>query len=150
MEKALSINDPKEMEALAEKIGARLRGGEVIELVSDLGGGKTTFTRGLVRGAGSSDVVSSPTFTVSKVYKSNSFEIHHFDFYRLADAGLAAHELADLLHDPAVVVVTEWSGVVEHILPNERVTISIMRKSDTTRELRITYPNTFKYLLEEL
>ena len=64
----LSSNNAEQTELIAVAIGKRLRGGEMIELVSDLGGGKTTFTRGLARGAGSSDVVSSPTFTISKVY----------------------------------------------------------------------------------
>lgn len=58
-------------ETLGEAMGKRLRGSEVIELVSDLGGGKTTFVRGLARGLGSTDKVSSPTFTISQVYKTN-------------------------------------------------------------------------------
>lgn len=55
-------------EKLGEQVGKRLKGGEVIELISDLGGGKTTFIRGLARGMGSTDHVSSPTFTISKFY----------------------------------------------------------------------------------
>ena len=50
-------------EAYAEQIGNNLKGGEIIELISDLGGGKTTFVRGLARGMGSTDAVSSPSFT---------------------------------------------------------------------------------------
>src|SRR6185436_20817876 len=85
-----------ETESLGEKVGRNLKGGEVIVLSSDLGGGKTTFVRGLARGADSADHVSSPTFTLSKVYQlqndtkastdSNTKtlrEIQHFDFYRL-------------------------------------------------------------------
>jgi tRNA threonylcarbamoyladenosine biosynthesis protein TsaE len=64
----LVSKDAEQTENIAHLIGARLRGGEVIELVSDLGGGKTTFTRGLADGAGSKDIVASPTFIVSKVY----------------------------------------------------------------------------------
>jgi len=79
----ITSESPEATEQLAEAIGRRLTGGEVIELVSDLGGGKTTFVRGLARGLGSADVVSSPTFTVSKVYKADKLELHHFDFYRL-------------------------------------------------------------------
>lgn len=136
-------------EQIAGIIGARLRGGEAFELVSDLGGGKTTFTRGLVRGAGSDDVVSSPTFTISKVYDAPEFEIHHFDFYRLPDAGLASHELEDLLGDPTVVLVVEWGGIVEHVLPESRIAIEIKRTGDESRELTITYPGNFAYLLED-
>jgi tRNA threonylcarbamoyladenosine biosynthesis protein TsaE len=58
-------NSPEQTIDVAKSIGARLKGGECIELTSDVGGGKTTFVRGLVSGAGSTDHVSSPTFTIS-------------------------------------------------------------------------------------
>src|SRR5687767_41688 len=90
-------------EQLAEQLGQRLKGGEVIELASDLGGGKTTFVRGLARGFGSTDKVSSPTFTVQKVYKTGGKEMHHYDFYRLAEAGLTGHELEDSIGDDSIV-----------------------------------------------
>jgi tRNA threonylcarbamoyladenosine biosynthesis protein TsaE len=137
-------------ERLAEKLGQQLRGGEVIELVSDLGGGKTTFVRGLARGAGSQDRVASPTFTISKVYQADKFAIHHFDFYRLAGAGLMEHELHDLLGDPRVVTVIEWGGVVQHVLPAERLTIRFSRTSDDTRQLDLTCPQSLQYLVEAL
>jgi tRNA threonylcarbamoyladenosine biosynthesis protein TsaE len=146
----LVSKDAEQTENIAHLIGARLRGGEVIELVSDLGGGKTTFTRGLADGAGSKDIVASPTFTVSKLYKTPKLEIHHFDFYRLGDAGLIAHEIHDLLGDPAVVLVVEWGGVVEHVLPDDRITITITRTGDDSRALIITYDDSKDYLLEDL
>lgn len=137
-------------ERLAEGLGSRLNGGECIELVSDLGGGKTTFTRGLVKGAGSLDSVASPTFTISRVYKSPKFDIHHFDFYRLQDAGLAAYELEDLLGDPKIVIVVEWGGVVERVLPDDKLTIEIAQKSNGHRELQFTASADLKYLLEDI
>lgn len=146
----LVSQDAAQTEQFAESIGARLRGGELIELVSDLGGGKTTFTRGLARGADSQDVVSSPTFTISKVYETPKFQIHHFDFYRLPNAGLASHEVEDLFDDPKVVIVVEWGGVVEHVLPDTRVTINIERTGDEGRKLLINYPDDLAYLVEDL
>lgn len=146
----LTSASAEQTEQLAMAIGRRLRGGEAIELVSDLGGGKTTFTRGLARGAGSSDVVSSPTFTISKIYKTPHFDIHHFDFYRLPNAGLASHEVEDLLDDPKIVLVVEWGGVVDHILPDRRVTINLTRSGDESRQLLVTYPENLGYLLEDL
>lgn len=137
-------------EQIAEKIGRRLKGGEVLELVSDLGGGKTTFTRGLVRGTSSNNNVASPTFTISKVYNAPEFDVHHFDFYRLADAGLAAHELHDLVDDPKVVIVVEWGGVVQDVLPSERLTVELRRGSDDNRELTFTYPDSLTYLIEDI
>ena len=97
-----SSDSAEATELLGERLGKSLRGGEVIELVSDLGGGKTTFVRGLARGAGSHDKVASPTFTISKTYVTDGYEIHHFDFYRLNDAGIVADELAEVVGDPHV------------------------------------------------
>lgn len=146
----LSSAGADQTEQIAASIGGKLRGGEIIELISDLGGGKTTFTRGLARGANSTDVVSSPTFTVSKVYAAPSFEIHHFDFYRLPDAGLIAHEVEDLLGDTTIVLVVEWGGAVSHVLPGNRVNITITRTGDDIRSLAIDYPDDLSYLVEGL
>lgn len=150
METTLQTNSAEATEQLAQKIGSRLKGGEVIELVSDLGGGKTTFVRGLARGAGSEDPVASPTFTVSKLYQAPKFEIYHFDFYRLRDAGLMEHELQDLLFDGEVVLVLEWSGVVANVLPVEHVVIELTRTGEDSRSLHIKYPDSLTYLLEGL
>jgi tRNA threonylcarbamoyladenosine biosynthesis protein TsaE len=136
-------------EQIAEQIGKHLKGGEVIELASDLGGGKTTFVRGLARGAGSEDRVASPTFTISKVYKTPAVEIQHFDFYRLQDAGLTANELHDVVGDQAVVVVVEWGGLVRQVLPEERLSIHIHRTADDNRTLTLTCPDSLQYLLQD-
>ncbi len=134
-------------EQLGEAMGERLRGGEVIELVSDLGGGKTTFVRGLARGFGSSDKVSSPTFTISHEYKAGSKTLFHFDFYRLHEAGIVADELDEAAHDPQAVVVVEWGDIVSDVLPPARLTIAITATSEDGRELVITYPPSLAYLL---
>lgn len=140
----------EQTEQLAAAIGANLRGGEVIELVSDLGGGKTTFTRGLSRGAGSSDRVASPTFTISREYGAKSFVITHFDFYRLQEAGIMAAELAELIGNPAYVIVVEWGEAVHDVLPEERLSIEIsLDPSDENgRFISCKYPETYAYLLE--
>lgn len=145
----LASDSAQQTESIAASIGSKLRGGEIIELISDLGGGKTTFTRGLARGAGSADVVSSPTFTVSKVYAAPTLEIHHFDFYRLPNAGLIAHEVEDLIGDPNIVLVAEWGGAVGHVLPGERMNITVTRTGDDSRQLVIDYPEKLSYLVEE-
>lgn len=130
-------------------MGQRLKGGEVIELVSDLGGGKTTFVRGLVEGAGSGDHVSSPTFTISNIYKTKKFDIHHFDFYRLDDAGIMEHELHDAL-EPTNVVIVEWSDVAKHVLPDKRITVSIKSLGDDERKLEIKYSKSYEYVVKGL
>jgi tRNA threonylcarbamoyladenosine biosynthesis protein TsaE len=125
-----------------------LRGGEVIELVSDLGGGKTTFTRGLVSGAGSSDSVASPTFTISRVYEAPLFSIHHFDFYRLEDPGIMIYEFGELLGEPNVVTVIEWGDIIANLLPPERVNIAIKHLEGEDREVLITASKKYSYLFE--
>ena len=119
-----------------------------MELVSDLGGGKTTFVRGLVRGAGSTDKVASPTFTVSKVYDAGKFALHHFDFYRLPEPGIVADELAELVHDPEVVIVVEWGDSVQYVLPEDRLTVRIEQTPEGNRRLSFSAPESLGYLLE--
>jgi len=131
---------------LAEAAGHKLRGGEVIELVSDLGGGKTTFVRGLAQGAGSHDQVRSPSFTLSNQYRTDSLVLYHFDFYRLAEPGIMRDELAELLSDQKTVVIVEWGGIVEDVLPGERLTITLRATGETSRELIFKYPEKLKYL----
>ncbi len=122
----------------------------MIELVSDLGGGKTTFTRGLVRGVGSEDKVASPTFTISKVYDAGKLEVHHFDFYRLHEPGIVADELAELTGEPSIVVVVEWGDAVQHVLPIERLTVGIKQEPDGTRTLSFSCPTSLSYLVEAI
>ncbi len=81
-------NSPEATQSLAQSLGKFMRGGEIIDLVSDVGGGKTTFTKGLARGLLVEEVVQSPTFTISRLYHArDGLELHHFDFYRLPEAG---------------------------------------------------------------
>jgi len=134
---------------LAEQIGKRLKGGEVIELVSDLGGGKTTFVRGLAKGMGSEDKVASPSFTISREYKAGGKTLYHFDFYRLQDPGLVANELAEVVNDPEAVVAVEWANIVEDVLPAQKVTVAIKATGETARELTYTYPKELTYLFPE-
>jgi tRNA threonylcarbamoyladenosine biosynthesis protein TsaE len=134
---------------LAEAVGAKLRGGEVLELISDLGGGKTTFVRSLAKGMGSTDKVGSPTFTISREYKAGDLTLHHFDFYRLAEAGIMSEELTEVLNDPQAVVAIEWAGIVENVLPADRLTIKITATGETERVFDITYPPKLAYILEK-
>lgn len=104
--------------------------------------------RGLARGAGSTDKVASPTFTISKVYKTGKFEIHHFDFYRLQEPGIVADELAELVHDPKAVIVVEWGDSVHHVLPPERLTIHLKQTPDGSRQMDFKVHEALDYLLE--
>lgn len=147
MMQSIQSADSSTTEAFGERLGRTLKGGEIIELISDLGGGKTTLTRGIARGAGSSDVVGSPTFTLSRVYRTFNFDIHHFDFYRLSEAGLMEHELQDLIGDPKAVLIIEWGAVVRRVLPEQRLTITIRQTDKGNRDLACKYPDELAYLI---
>lgn len=139
-------NGEAETEDLAYKIGSKLRGGEVIELISDLGGGKTTFVRGLAKGAGSPSHVSSPTFTISKLYKARHFQIMHFDLYRLQEVGLIEHELVDNMNEETVIVI-EWGDSISHILPENRLRVSLSIVGEGVRRIKLESPELLNYLL---
>jgi len=91
---------------------------------------------------GSKDTVASPTFTLSKIYKAKNLEIHHFDFYRLNNAGIVADQLAESLQDGKVITVVEWSDIVQNVLPEDRLSIEFkMTANDSQqREITISYP----------
>lgn len=143
--KTSSANDT---ELLGEKIGRRLKGGEVIELVSDLGGGKTTFVRGLAQGFGSKDKVASPTFTISKVYQAGKLKMHHFDFYRLQESGLVGHELEEVVGSLDDIVVVEWAQIVQNVLPKDRLTINLKIANEDNRQIEFECASSLDYLLE--
>lgn len=126
-------------QALAAIIGGVVKGGETIELLSDLGGGKTAFTKGLGKGMGVKDVVQSPTFALSQIHSADhNLELHHFDFYRLTEPGVMKAELAESLAQPNAVVAVEWGDIVHDILPKNRITVHLAASSsDETRIITI-------------
>lgn len=119
----------------------------MIELLSDLGGGKTTFVRGLAAGAGSQDAVSSPSFTLMNQYQAGVLTICHFDFYRLHEAGVMRSELEEVIGDKQTVVVVEWADVVRDVLPANRLAVRIIPTGETARRFECTYPEEFSYLI---
>jgi tRNA threonylcarbamoyladenosine biosynthesis protein TsaE len=127
-----------ETERLGRLLGSSLHGGEVIELRSDLGGGKTTFVRGLANGAGSRATVTSPTFTLSRIYPAKQFEIHHFDFYRLDDPGILADQLAESIDNAKVVTIVEWAGIVKDVLPDNHLSVEFKPTANDPDERQIT------------
>lgn len=112
-----------------EHIGAllarNLRGGEVIDLQSDLGGGKTTFVKGIASGIGITEPITSPTFTVSREYNGKNLKLVHFDLYRIGDPSIVSHIVSEAASDKDVVTCIEWSGVAKEVLPNNKLTVKI-------------------------
>lgn len=140
-------------ERLGELLGKLLKPPIALELRSDLGGGKTTFVRGLARGLGSKDAVTSPTFTLNQVYQAKGgVKISHHDFYRLKEAGIMADQLAESLNDNSTVTVVEWGDIVEDVLPPDRITIEFQPVATNTDERQIifTYPESKAGLIKNL
>ena len=103
---------PEDTFEAGRRVGARLRGGEILLLSGTLGAGKTVFTKGLAAGLGLDPAeVSSPSFTLVNRHAEGRLVLYHLDLYRLAEGHGAAHavELEELLSDERAVIVIEWA-----------------------------------------
>ena len=113
----------------------------VIELIGDVGAGKTTFVRGLARGLGVEENITSPSFTISKAYTTgNGKTLIHYDFYRLKDPGIMTEDLGENLKNSNNLIVIEWSDTVKNLLPEDRTIITINYNDDGSREVTIKSP----------
>jgi tRNA threonylcarbamoyladenosine biosynthesis protein TsaE len=146
----IEVFSEDEMKTFGARLGALFVGGEVIELVGDVGAGKTTLTKGIAAGLAVTEDVQSPSFTISRVYDGrDNLILSHYDFYRLADAGIMANELQETLGDSQTVTILEWGGVVEGILPSDRLTIQIESPTENSRRLSIIAGGPTSKKLEE-
>lgn len=146
----IEVTDESMMKKLGQALGTQLRGGEVIELVGDVGAGKTTFTKGLAVGLGVDEDVQSPSFTISRVYDGrDELRLAHYDFYRLQVAGIMAHDLEESVGDPATITIIEWADVVKTILPEEYLEIRFSSPTESTRVLQVN-PRGARYQSMEL
>lgn len=108
----------------------------VIELIGDVGAGKTTFVRGLGQKLGVKENITSPSFTISKSYPcKNGQTLIHYDFYRLNDPGIILEDLEENINDKNNIVIIEWSDSVKDILPKSHTVINIKYNDDDTREV---------------
>lgn len=146
MESVIIPND-ESMRALGVKIGAALHGGEVFELIGDVGAGKTTFVKGLAAGLATDDDVQSPSFTINRRYKGrDELILSHYDFYRLNDAGIMDMEVAESLSEPGTITVVEWGESIKDVLPSSRIVITINYLPDEGRTVEIQLPESAGYL----
>lgn len=134
----LDVVGENEMKLFGNKLGVLLRGGEIIELIGDVGSGKTTLAKGIAVGLGISDQVQSPSFTISRTYDGrDNLKLAHYDFYRLDDAGLMKDELDETLSDEKTATIIEWAGLVAGVLPSDRLSIKINPTAEESRRLEI-------------
>jgi tRNA threonylcarbamoyladenosine biosynthesis protein TsaE len=127
----IEVHAEHEMKTFGATLGALLKGGEVIELVGDVGAGKTTLTKGIASGMEIDEDIQSPSFTISRVYDTpKGLHLSHYDFYRLQDAGIMANELHETVNDPATVTIIEWAEIIAGVLPEDRLTVTIKNSAD--------------------
>ena len=127
--------------SFGQKLGEKLDAPAVIELIGDVGSGKTTLTRGIARGLGVKEPISSPSFTISKHYayakNKHEYNLVQYDFYRLPDPGLMAEDLAESLSDQNTITIIEWADTVADLLPEKRLTIKISLNDDGSRSIEM-------------
>ena len=135
----LLSHSPEETEDIGARLAQRLGPGAVVAFTGDLGAGKTAFTRGLARGLGIPDRVTSPTFTIVNEYEGGRLPLFHFDMYRLG----SADELFDIGWEDYLrrggVCAVEWSENVADALGGDAVRVDIRRgEGDSVRLVSIS------------
>ena len=129
------IHSETEMLEYGKKLGESLKAPSVLELLGDVGAGKTTLVRGIAQGLGIKEDVTSPSFTISKEYQGKKYRLVHYDFYRLGDPGIMSEDLAESIADDNTITIIEWGNTVQNVLPNTRKIIEIKYIDENTREL---------------
>ena len=126
---------PEETEALGARLAGALEPGAVVAFTGDLGAGKTAFVRGLARGLGIRDRVTSPTFTIVNEYEGGRLPLFHFDLYRLG----CADELFDIGWEDYLarggVCAVEWSERMEELLEPGTIRVDLRQGEDESRRV---------------
>ncbi len=115
---------------IGKKLAGILKPGAVVALDGDLGAGKTVFAKGFATGLGIDETISSPTFTIVNVYEDGRMPFYHFDVYRISDIE-EMYEIGcdDYFYGEGVCLV-EWASMIEDILPDDTIRVSISKDMD--------------------
>ncbi len=127
------------------RIGEKLKSGDVIALNGELGAGKTHITKGIAKGLGVEDYITSPTFIIVNEYEGR-IPLYHFDVYRINDVD-EMYEIGfdEYLYGSGVCIV-EWGKIVEELLPEYAIKIDIIKIDENTREIIINENGNLKLL----
>ena len=138
-------NSPEETEAIGAKLAAHLAPGTILAYEGDLGAGKTAFTRGLARGLGCRDTVTSPTYTIVNEYLSGRLPLFHFDMYRLA----SSDDLWDIgwedYLDRGGICAVEWSENVADAM-EDAIRVRIEKTGPDSRRITVEGGDAFAAL----
>jgi len=131
---------PEETFNAGKMLGAKAKPGNVIALFGELGSGKTVIAKGVARGLGIEEDITSPTFTLLEIYEAR-IPLYHFDLYRIDNP----HELDNLFFEEywesEAVSVIEWAERAADRIPDNAIRIAIEYVDETTRRIRIEYPD---------
>ena len=124
----------KQTYKIAEEFAKTLKGGDVVLLNGEMGAGKTAFTKGLAKGLGIEDEITSPTYAYMNDYDG---KLYHYDCYRLSSGEDAeALGLTDYFYSGGICVL-EWSENIKSVLPSKVITVKIEKINDKTRKIII-------------
>ena len=132
----IETHDPEETFEVGRTIGMNAKPGQIYTLTGDLGVGKTVFTQGVAAGLGITEPVNSPTFTIIQEYEDGRLPFYHFDVYRIGDL----EEMEEIGYDDYFfgqgICLIEWAELVEEILPEKRIEVTIEKDLEKGFEYR--------------
>ena len=132
----IETHDPEETFEVGRKIGMNAKPGQIYTLTGDLGVGKTVFTQGVAAGLGITEPVNSPTFTIIQEYEDGRLPFYNFDVYRIGDL----EEMEEIGYDDYFfgqgICLIEWAELIEEILPEKRIEVTIEKDLEKGFEYR--------------
>ena len=132
----IETHDPEETFEVGRTIGMNAKPGQIYTLTGDLGVGKTVFTQGVAAGLGITEPVNSPTFTIIQEYEDGRLPFYHFDVYRIGDL----EEMEEIGYDDYFfgqgICLIEWAELIEEILPEKRIEVTIEKDLENGFEYR--------------
>ena len=132
----IETHDPEETFEVGRTIVMNAKTGQIYTLTGDLGVGKTVFTQGVAAGLGITEPVNSPTFTIIQEYEDGRLPFYHFDVYRIGDL----EEMEEIGYDDYFfgqgICLIEWAELIEEILPEKRIEVTIEKDLEKGFEYR--------------
>ena len=129
----IETHDPEETFEVGRKIGMNAKPGQIYTLTGDLGVGKTVFTQGVAAGLGITEPVNSPTFTIIQEYEDGRLPFYHFDVYRIGEMEEIGYD--DYFFGQGICLI-EWAELIEEILPEKRIEVTIEKDLEKGFEYR--------------
>ncbi len=145
------VNTVEETYKIGELLGSLVNSGDIICLIGDLGTGKTHLTKGIAKGLGIKDHITSPTFTIVNEY-TGRLKLYHFDVYRVNDPDeIEAIGFDEYIFSDGVSII-EWANYIKELIPPNNLTITIVKCpeiSDNYRKIKMEYTDKrFDYIKE--